>query len=294
MLNLLLIYNPKSGRGQIKQNLADIIDSFIKAGYIITIHSTQAREDAKDYVIKYGEKYRLIVCIGGDGTISEVVSGTMRLKEKPYIGYIPSGSTNDFAVGLGLPKKLLAAAEVVIKGKVFPIDIGSFNNKTFTYIAAFGAFTKVSYSTPQEKKRLLGHPAYIIESFKSLSSLKPHHLAIKNNDEVIEGDFIYGMVTNAVSVGGFKGLTGGKVVLDDGLFECTFVRAPKNGLDLQSIIGELLGINTKSDKIVEFKTSKLYIKSEENLPWVLDGEFGGSYNKVVIKNHKRAINMISN
>lgn len=291
---LLFIFNPRSGKGQIRQNLSDIVDVFIKAGYRVNIHSTQGKNDAMKQVIKYGDRYNLIVCSGGDGTLSEVISGVMFLQKRPCISYIPAGSTNDFAAGLDIPKNMIKAAKVAVKGSASPIDIGTFNDKTFIYVAAFGAFTEVSYNTSQDTKNLFGHPAYIIEGLKSLPTLKKHHLTIKYNNKVIEDDFIYGMITNAVSVGGFRGITGQKVSLDDGLFECTLIKMPKNPIELQSIISVLLGMNTKSNKVIEFKTSKLYIKSEEHLPWVLDGEYGGSPDKIVIKNNRKTLNVMTN
>lgn len=294
MKRLLFIYNPRSGKGQIKQNLSDIIDIFIKAGYRVDIHSTQGAEDARKEVEKYGERYSLVICSGGDGTLSEVVSGSMALKKKPRIGYIPAGSTNDFAAGLNLPKNMLRAAKVAVKGGAYPIDIGTFNSRTFIYVAAFGMFTEVSYSTSQDIKNIFGHPAYIIEGLKSLSALKTHHMVIKYNDKVIEDDFIYGMVTNAVSVGGFKGITGKEISLDDGLFECAFIKMPKNPVDIQAIISALLGMNVKSDKIIEFKANKIFVKSEKKIPWVLDGEYGGSLDKIVIRNNRKALEVMSN
>lgn len=294
MKRLLFIFNPKSGKGQIRQHLPDIIDMYIKAGYRITIHATQHEGDAKEQVARYGERYHLIVCSGGDGTLSEVASGAMTLQKRPYIGYIPAGSTNDFAAGLNLPKDMLKAAKVSINGSAFPIDIGTFNDKTFIYVAAFGAFTEVSYSTPQDMKNIWGHPAYIIEGLKSLPTLKEHHLVIKCNGKVVEGDFVYGMITNAVSVGGFKGITGQKISLDDGFFECTFIKMPKNPMDFQSMLSVFLGMNVKCDKILEFKARNLYIKSKERVPWVLDGEYGGVPDKIVIRNHRKVFNVMSN
>lgn len=295
MKRLFLIFNPKSGKTRIKQHLADIVDMFVKENYYVTVYPTQSKDDAKNQIIKYGERFNMIVCSGGDGTLSEVVDGVMTLEKKPCIGYIPAGSTNDFAVGLKLPKKILNAAKVAIGGREFAIDVGTFNGKTFVYVAAFGLFTEVSYNTSQDIKNMLGHQAYILEGLKSLTAIKTHHLTIKYDDTIIEDDFIYGMITNAVSVGGFKGLMGQKVVLDDGLFECLLIRAPKNAIELQAIVSELLGITSKkSEKIIEFKTNKLFVKTEGEVPWVLDGEYGGAPDKIVIKNHAKAVNVMSN
>lgn len=294
MKHLLFIYNPNAGKGKIKQNLSDILDIFVKEGYSISIYPSQGRLDAKKYVTRHGEKYKLIVCSGGDGTINEVVSGVMELQKKPSIGYIPAGSTNDFAQSLELPKNLLKAAAVAVTGTAFPVDVGEFNNETFIYIAAFGAFTEVSYTTSQDKKNLFGHSAYIMEGLRSLPTLKSHQMVIRYRDTIIEDKFIYGMVTNSLSVGGLKGLTGQRVSLDDGLFECMFIKEPRNVTEWQQIIRALLGVNDSSDRIVSFKANKVFVKSKEKLPWVLDGEYGGTTNKVLIKNYRRAINIISN
>ncbi|SHJ23735.1 diacylglycerol/lipid kinase family protein [Parasporobacterium paucivorans] len=294
MKHLLFIYNPNAGKGLVKNNLSDIVDIFVKEGYFVSIYPTQGRLDAKKHVMRYGENYKLIVCCGGDGTLNEVVSGVMTLQRKPGIGFIPAGSTNDFAQSLALPKNMLKAARVAVTGSVFPVDVGEFDKKPFIYIAAFGAFTEVSYTTSQDKKNLFGHSAYIMEGIKSLPSLKAHHMVLRYRDTVIEDDFVYGMITNTLSVGGFKGLTGQRVSLDDGMFECLFIKEPRNAMEWQQIISALLGVNDKNDRIISFKASKIFVKSKERLPWVLDGEYGGTTNKVIIRNHRRAVEIIAN
>lgn len=293
MRNLLFIYNPFSGKGMVKENLSDIIDCFVKNGYQVGVYPTQGRLDAKEQVIHMAYQYDMIVCSGGDGTLNEVVSGLMELPNRPVLGYIPAGSTNDFAQGIRLPKSMLEAAAIAVNGMQISVDIGGFGKKKFIYIAAFGAFTDVSYMTPQEMKNVLGHPAYIIEAVTKLTSLRTYHMKIIYENNEIEGDFLYGMVTNSVSVGGFKGITGKNVSIDDGMFEVTLIKQPKNPFDLQAILGGLIGLDVKSDSIISFKASRIVFDADEKVPWVLDGEYGGSPKRVKVTNYMRAIRIMS-
>lgn len=293
MRNLLLIYNPYSGKGMVKENLSDIIDCFVKNGYQVGVYPTQGRLDAKEQVIHMAYQYDMIVCSGGDGTLNEVIGGLMELPEKPILGYIPAGSTNDFAQGLRLPKDMLEAAAIAVNGMPISVDIGGFGKKTFIYIAAFGAFTDVSYMTPQEMKNILGHSAYILEAVKKLTSLRTYHMKVTYDENVLEGDFLYGMVTNSVSVGGFKGITGKNVVIDDGIFEVILIKQPKSAFVLQVILSALIGMDVKTDSIITFKASKIVFVADEKVPWVLDGEYGGSPKRVKVTNYKKAIKIMS-
>ncbi len=277
----------------IKECLSDIVDVFVKAGYQVGIYPTQSKLDAKEQVIYCSSQYDMIICSGGDGTLNEVISGMMELKERPVLGYIPAGSTNDFATGIRLPKDMREAAGVAVNGIPISVDIGMFNRRSFVYIAAFGAFTDVSYMTSQEMKNIIGHPAYILEAVTKLTSLRTYHMKVRYEGGEYEGDFLYGMVSNSVSVGGFKGITGKNVVLDDGLFEVTLVKQPKSPLDLQVILGCLLGLDMKSDSIISFRASKIFFIADEKVPWVLDGEYGGSPKKVKIENLNKAIRIMS-
>lgn len=293
MKKLLFIYNPYSGKGMLKEHLSDIVDKFVKAGYRVELYPTQRKMDAKEKIVRWAEDFDMVVCSGGDGTLNEVVTGIMELDDKPPVGYIPSGSTNDFATSIMLPKNMLDAAEVVLRGLPLDVDIGGFNKKKFVYIAAFGAFTDVSYMTPQEMKNLLGHPAYIIEAVKKLTSLRSYSIKAKIDDKIIEGRYMFGMVTNSVSVGGFKGITGKGVILDDGMFEVTLIKEPKNPIEIQLIIGALIGMDVKCSSIENFKTSRIEIETEEKIPWVLDGEYGGAPKKAVIRNYRHAIQIMT-
>lgn len=286
---LLLIYNPRAGKAQIRNNLLDIIDIFVKAGYEVTVYPTQYSGDAVRATREKNERYGLLVCSGGDGTLDEVVTGMMQSDKRVPIGYIPAGSTNDFANSLHLPKNMASAAQTVVDGRTFSCDVGGFNDDFFVYIAAFGMFTDVSYETKQEQKNMLGHIAYIMEGMKRLPNIRSYHLKIKNDGLQIEDDFIFGMVTNSVSVGGFKKITGKYVELDDGLFEVTLIKKPRNPMEWNAIMGALVMGDINTDCMYCFKASSLRLESEEEISWTLDGEFGGRHKEVTIRNLKQAM-----
>ena len=288
---MLFIYNPRAGKAQIRSNLLDIIDIFVKAGYEVTAYPTQASGDAIKAVQERRAGYDIVVCSGGDGTLDEVVTGMMKCDEKVPIGYVPAGSTNDFANSLGIPKSMVKAADVVVNGKDFACDIGLFNNNPFIYVAAFGIFTDVSYETKQDVKNVLGHAAYLLEGVKRLPLIRSYPLKISYDDQVIEGEFLYGMITNSFSVGGFRGITGQDVLLDDGLFEVTLIRKPSISMDMNNIILALVDKRVKSEYIYTFKTAQLTVEGEEALAWTLDGEFGGEHMKAVISNKQRDLHI---
>lgn len=287
--NMLFIYNPRAGKAQIKNNLLDIIDIFVKAGYEVTAYPTQYAGDAVRAVKDRREGYDIVVCSGGDGTLDEVVNGMMQCEEKLPIGYVPAGSTNDFANSLGIPHRMKKAAEVVVNGENFICDIGSFNQESFVYIAAFGIFTNVSYETKQDVKNILGHTAYLIEGVKSLSSIKSYRMKVTYDDVCLEEDFLFGMITNSNSVGGFKGITGKNVELNDGLFEVMLIRKPTNPLELNNIVAALVDKNIHSEAIHCFKTSHITIESDMPVAWTLDGEFGGEHQRAVVENRHQAL-----
>lgn len=287
---LFFIYNPYSGKAQIKNKLMDIINVFVKNDYEVTLHPTQSGRDALERTKNLPTGvYDLLVCSGGDGTLDQIVSGMMQRSEHIPIGYIPAGTTNDFAISLNVPKNMVKAAEVAVNGCHFYSDIGSFNNTHFVYIAAFGIFTDVSYETKQEAKNILGHLAYVLEGVKRLYAIKSYFMKIEVEGETIEGDFMFGMISNSVSVGGFKNMTGKNVLLDDGLFEVTLIRKPKNPIELQEIIASLLIEEVNTEYVYTFKISEITINSSEAVPWTLDGEYGGKHQGVWIKNNKQAL-----
>lgn len=288
---MLFVFNPKAGKGKIKTNLLDIVDIFNKSEYEVIIHATQEPKDAYKKAKEYADSVDLIVCSGGDGTLDEVVTGIMEKESSVPIGYIPAGSTNDFANSLFMPKDMTAVAAMIMEEELYHCDIGRFNSQTFAYIAAFGLFTDVSYETDQDLKNILGHLAYLLEGMKRLFDIKSFHMKVHSEEVDIEDDFIYGMVTNSRSVGGFKNLAGKNVDMNDGLFEVTLITRPKNPLELQEIMASLVIAEDNSDLIYSFKTRKITIESEDEVPWTLDGEFGGNHSIVEIENKHEALNL---
>ena len=286
---MFFVYNPRSGKEMIKGKLADILDVFTKGGYEITIRPTQRPGEALELVRDRSEEYDLVVCSGGDGTLDEVVTGMMQSSFRTPIGYIPAGSTNDFGGSLNLPKNMVQAAEIIVNGENFACDVGTFNEDVFVYIAAFGLFTEVSYETNQDMKNVLGHMAYVLEGMRSLSNIQHYSLKITCGDRVIEDDFIFGMITNSVSVGGFKNVTGKNVDLADGMFEVTLIKRPWTPAELNELSIALLNRDIDNDAIYCFPAEEITIECKDELAWTLDGEFGGKHKKVTIKNLSRAI-----
>lgn len=285
---LLFVFNPRAGKGKIRPKLVDIIDEFTKGGYWVTAYTTQCTEDAKELVTQYAKYYDMVVCSGGDGTLNEVVNGMLESEVNIPIGYIPAGTTNDYGKSLGIPRNMLKAAKVVVNGTDFQSDLGRMNGKSFVYVAAFGAFTEVSYQTSQQAKNFLGHSAYVLEGMKSLASIKSYPMKIKMDDIELEDSFLFGMVSNTVSVGGFRSLAGKDILLDDGLFEAVFVRKPSNPIEFQGMLADLVIGSFDAKCIYKYKVSHIEIEADTEVPWTLDGEYGGDHSKVVIENLKRA------
>lgn len=293
MKKLLFIFNPLAGKGSIRGHLPAVLDAFTKAGYLVTAYPTQSKADATRAAAELGGQFDRVVCCGGDGTLSETIAGLLTLNSRPVLGYLPAGTTNDFARNLNLPKTLEAAAHAVVTGPVRKCDVGLFNRKTFIYVAAFGAFTDVSYDTPQEFKNMFGHLAYLLAGVTRLSSIKSYNLEITHDGGTLQGDFIYGMVSNTVSVGGFKGLPLGDIRLDDGLFEVMLVRQSKTMAELQNIIKVLLQQKpADGETVVTFHTTRLRVTCQEALPWTLDGEFGGDPQTAEIENDRQVLDLV--
>lgn len=288
---LLFIFNPRSGKGQVKNHLADIMDIFVKQGYEVTVHPTQEPEDAMRMAEEQADHYDLIVCSGGDGTLDEVVTGLMRGDSICPIGYIPAGSTNDFAQSLGIPRnQMLKAAQQAVSGRHFPCDVGQFNDDSFIYVAAFGIFTDVSYMTNQKLKNIFGHVAYILEGAKRLYDIPSYQMEVEVNGQVIRDEFIYGMVSNSTSIGGMKNLTGTDVQLDDGKFEVTLIRMPQNPIQLNQILAALVMPRlNETEYIYSLKADRIHFHCEDYAPWTLDGEYGGEHKDVAIINHCRRV-----
>lgn len=294
MKRLLFIYNPQAGKGLVRQKLSAILDVFTQNGYLATACPTQKPGDGALRAAALGEKFPRVVCCGGDGTLSDVVTGLLALEKPPILGYIPAGTTNDFSRNLSLPRGMEKTAAVAVTGVPFPCDMGKFNDKNFVYVAAFGAFTEVAYGTPQGFKNLFGHLAYLMEGVKSLGAIRSHRLTVSCDGAEMEGDFIFGMVSNTVSVGGFQGLPADQVRLDDGVFEVVLIRQPGTLQELNAILSALAtGSAAGANGIVEaFHAKSLTFSGDEELPWTLDGEYGGSPQSVTIENLPHAITII--
>ena len=286
--------NPCAGTKNANKYLTDILVLFGKYGYNNTVYMTEAAGDAKDYAKQNAGNFDLIVAIGGDGTFNEVVAGVMKSGADVEIGYIPAGSTNDFANSLRLSKNVLKAAEDIMEGTSQEIDIGSFNGRNFSYVASFGAFTGASYKTPQSVKNTLGPLAYAFEGIKDIANLKSMHLRFVADDVVIEDDFAFGAICNSTSVGGVINLDSEIVDLSDGLFEVLLIRHPKDFLELNEIVISLSSKKYKTKMITFLSAKDITIETSEDINWTLDGEYAYGEEIIKVENINKAIKVITN
>lgn len=296
MKKLYFIVNLIAGKATVGNMLGEIIDEFNKADYDVTVRVTQSATDAREkaqYACENG--YDILVCAGGDGTLNQCLRGVMSSKRHIPIGYLPTGSTNDFARTLGIPKSTQDAVKWITKGEPLSVDLGKFNDSYFTYIAAFGAFTNVSYETPQQIKNVFGHASYVVGGLTQITSLHSQKMRIEYNGNVLEDDFIYGMVTNSGSVAGLLSMN--DFLLDDGMFEVTLIKKPANIVQLQKIIHSLLNISEEIDKeyIKFFRTDKITFTAlnDEKISWTLDGEFGGDMSVATVMNCNKVIDIMT-
>lgn len=292
---VLFIFNPVAGKSQIRTDIVDILDILSRDAYAVTCYPTKCRGDARNVVRSRMEDYLYVICAGGDGTLDEVVTGMMENQDKPFvpIGYIPAGTTNDFANSLGIPSDMKEAARVVARGKRFDCDLGRFNDDMyFTYVAAFGIFTETSYETPQDLKNLLGHMAYIMQGVMDLGKIRTYHFSVESDELSISDEFVFGMITNSKSVGGFMDITGNRVDMCDGLFEVTLIKMPTNILELGEIVQYLNRTIDTSDFVYQFKTSHIVMESQELVKWTRDGEYGGTYKRVEITNLRESFKIL--
>ena len=296
---VLFIYNPYSGKGKIKDWLEDIILELCKSNYEVIVYPTQGPKDAINRITRYTEEFKemdtfdLILCSGGDGTLDEVVKGILKNNLDITLGYIPSGTVNDFASSLGIPTDVMLATDKVINGKTFKCDIGSFNDEYFTYVAAFGLFTSVAYSTDQDLKNSIGKLAYFLEGVKSVGEVPTYKIRIESDTFNIADEYIFGMITNSSSVGGIKTRLLETSEFNDGLFEVTLIKAPKTLNEINETAKAIMSRDFKNTSgiIQSFKASKLKITCDKDVAWTLDGENGGSCKEVIIKNHKQVLNI---
>lgn len=294
MKKLLFIYNLHAGKGTLRGRLAPILDE-LTGEWDVTVHPTRGPGDATQVARDRAEEFDRIVCSGGDGTLHEVVSGLMELppEARPTVGYIPAGTTNDFAKNLELPRTLEELAAVAAAGVPRPVDVGRFNDSDFLYVAAFGAFTDLAYTTPQQAKNLLGHLAYVLPSVTRLGTIQPHAMTIEYDGGALTDSFCLGLVSNTLSVAGIKSTPAQPIALDDGLFEVMLVRQPQNILQLQSIMKALTNFSDDEEGLVTcLRTSHVKIRSEQDLAWTLDGEYGGDHREVEVTNCHQAITIV--
>ena len=289
---LLLIVNPRAGRTRSMAPLFEAVSHFSEEGYLVSVRQTRHAGHAAEIVEEEGASFDRIVCCGGDGTLNETVSGVMRLSDPPPLGYIPSGSTNDFAASLELSPDALQTAKRITASQGRALDVGSFNGRPFVYVASFGAFTRASYSAPQSIKNDLGHLAYILEGVRDLSTLRPYPASIAAGEEFFDGEFLFGAITNATSVGGLMKLQKERVVLDDGLFEMLLIPTPASAAGLQALIRSLVLQDFEGAGVIFRHVSSVSVHTPEGFPWTLDGEYGSGAEDVVIKNLPRRLTFL--
>lgn len=294
MKKLLFIYNLHAGKGIIQNKLASVLE-VLSRRWDVTIHATQGVEDATTVARERAGEFDRIVCSGGDGTLHEVVSGLMEVPQdcRPAVGYIPAGTTNDFAKNLSLPAPLEQRAAVAAKGYPRPVDVGRFNDREFLYVAAFGVFTDIPYTTPQHVKHLFGHLAYLMGVLSRLGSIKPYSMTVEHDGKVELGQYCLGFVSNTTSIGGIQGNPAQPIALDDGLFEVMLVRQPKTIFQLQAILKALTNVESDEKGLVTcFRASRVRIISDQTLAWTLDGEFGGEHRVVEVHNCHQAVSIV--
>lgn len=289
---IMLLLNPVAGNGTSKNLLFPVLNGFMELEDHVCVYLTQYQGHGSKLISTYASTFDLIVCSGGDGTLNEAISGLMDCEKKPSLCYIPSGTVNDFASTLQLPNQVPEVFELIKRDTKFQCDIGHFNDKYFAYVAAFGAFSDVSYTTPQSFKNIFGKMAYFIEGIRTIPNIKGYNVHIESDITDINDTIIFGCISNAKSVGGFQSVSTKNAELDDGLFEVLLIKPPQNPLDLQTILTALLRQEVNEKFMYFFRTSKLKITCSEPLRWTLDGEDGGSCTEAVITNINKALTIL--
>ena len=294
MKKLLFIVNPMAGKSAYRNNFGEALLTLHEGGYIPTVRFTARRGDAAEIARTCARDYDLVCCLGGDGTLSEVMAGLVSSPvPRPPIGYIPLGTANDVATTLDLPKNnILAAVDRIIYGHPMDFDVGTFGEDTFTYVAAFGAFTDVSYETPQQEKQALGHFAYVPEGMMRLPKITQYHAKVEYDRGVIEDDFLFGGVMNSTSVAGLIHLNSEEIKLDDGLFELALVRGPRNIADLRQTVTALINRNYSGPCIQMIPTPWAKFTFDSPVAWTRDGEDGGACQEVTLRNLNKAVQIM--
>lgn len=290
---ILFIFNPVAGKLNSKANMLKIIDIFKNNEYRVSLQITARKGHATEIVLEHGASHDIIACCGGDGTLNEVISGILQLGIPTPVGYLPAGTTNDFANSLGLSSNIDKAADTIMNGQVKVLDIGQFNQiRYFNYIASFGAFTSSSYLTPQSYKNTIGHLAYVFEGIKDIPNIRPYHAKVEVNGEVYEDEYVFGAVSNSTSIGGILKLSTEIVDLNDGLFEILLVKIPKTAMDLHKIYLFLSKKELSNEMVTFIKTSEAAFYLDKQIPWSLDGEFQEGDFEIRVRNIPDAINLL--
>ncbi len=293
MKKLLMILNPRAGQRRANRFLPEILRLFIDHGYVCETYVTGASGEATEYLSHHKQhSYNMVVCAGGDGTLNETIAGMLAAGMRCPLGYIPCGTTNDYAASIGLSADVQQAAADIMEGRAQTIDIGSFNGRNFVYTATCGAFAKASYSTPQVAKNLLGHVAYILEGVRDLSTIRPIHMRITSGDLALEDDFLFCSITNSTSVGGILKLDSQLVALNDGKFEVTLVRNPTTPAQLSSILVGLTTQNVPNEMIHFFSAANLHVECDTPVEWTLDGEREPETDAVTLDNLHSAVRIM--
>ena len=292
MKKMLFVMNPFSGQKRANRFLPEIIQMFNQAGYEVTIHITSGHGDATLAVERQGADKDLIVCCGGDGTLNETITGVLRSGSHAPIGYIPAGTTNDFASSLKLSHNILQAAQDILLGEPVSYDVGKFGERYFSYVASFGAFTKSSYIVPQNIKNALGHAAYVLGGISELSQIRKEHLRMEIDDQVVEDDFLFGAICNSTSIGGILTLDPKHVDMGDGIFEILLVRAARNLTELAECI-QAVQNQTYNCAMITFRSAKsIKIYADPGMNWTLDGEKENGHKEVTVENLHHAIRLM--
>ena len=292
MKKLLFIMNPYSGMRRAVKYLADIIALFNRNGYDVITHMTSGNGDATEVTRRLAKEVDLIVCCGGDGTLNETITGMIRVGADVPIGYIPSGSTNDFATSLKLSMNIMQAAQDIMDGDPVPYDVGRFGDRYFSYVASFGAFTKASYATPQNVKNALGHTAYVLEGINELSQIRMEHVRMEIDGVIVEDDFLFGAISNSTSVGGVLTLDPNVVDVSDGLLEVLLVRAPRTLMEIPECIQAVQSQKYNCSMITFRSARKVNIHASADMPWTLDGEKEEGHEQVTAENIHHAIRLM--
>lgn len=292
---LLLVMNPCAGIKKANRYLPDLLRLFSDYGYVSTAYMTGKRGDGTEFARTHAAEADLIVCIGGDGTLNEVIEGLLKSGADCPLGYIPAGSTNDFAASLKISSNVMQAARDIMEGRPRTIDLGSFNGRCFSYVASFGAFTEAAYSTPQEVKNMLGHLAYIFEGMKDLANIRPIHMRLETDSgNAFEDDYIFGAISNSTSIAGFLTMDPTRVIIDDGLFEITLIKMPTAPMDLSRILYSLQ-TQQYDDKLIHACTAtRAVIHSPAAVPWTLDGEYARGETDIIVENLHNALRLVVN